>query len=75
MRMALGYKDDPEFIPHVMRHTCVTRLAMNNTPELKMMLWLSHSTPTMVKRYAHLNINHLADAVTLLEGYLATAKC
>ncbi|WP_150149384.1 tyrosine-type recombinase/integrase [Candidatus Enterovibrio escicola] len=73
MRTALGYKDDPEFIPHVMRHTCATRLAMNNTPELKMMLWLGHSTPSMVKRYAHLNVNHLADAVTSLEGYLATA--
>nr|WP_150139590.1 transposase [Candidatus Enterovibrio escacola] len=35
MRTEIGYKDDPEFIPHLMCHTCTTLLAMNNTPDRK----------------------------------------
>ncbi len=73
IRTALGYKYNPECILHVMRHTFATRLAMHNTPELKMMLCRGNLTPSRVKRYAHLNVNHLEDVMISLEGFLAPA--
>ncbi|WP_146679181.1 hypothetical protein [Candidatus Enterovibrio escicola] len=57
----------------IMRYTCATCLVMNDTPKLKILLWLGRSMTCMVKCYSHLNVKHFADAVTFLEGYLSTA--
>ncbi|WP_223824272.1 hypothetical protein [Candidatus Enterovibrio escicola] len=48
-------------------------MVMNDTPKLKILLWLGRSMTCMVKCYSHLNVKHFADAVTFLEGYLSTA--
>ncbi|OOE32861.1 hypothetical protein BZG05_12925 [Salinivibrio kushneri] len=67
MRRELGFENDPCFVPHVMRHTCTTRMASRNITSDKMMEWLGHKSPAMVKRYTHMNITHLQDVRKLLE--------
>ncbi|MPX98230.1 site-specific integrase, partial [Salinivibrio sp. VYel6] len=67
MRRDLGYADDPCFVPHVMRHTCTTRMAARNITSDKMMEWLGHKSPSMVKRYTHMNVTHLQDVRKVMD--------
>ncbi|OOE87031.1 tyrosine-type recombinase/integrase [Salinivibrio sharmensis] len=67
MRREPGFANDPCFVPHVMRHTCTTRMASRNITSGKMMEWLGHKSPAMVKRYTHMNITHLQDIRKLLD--------
>lgn len=69
MRFALGYGNDLEFVPHVMRHTCASRLAMQGTPAQTIALWLGHSTLEMVQRYVKLHACVLASTRDRLEEY------
>jgi len=48
---------------HDLRHTVASRLAMNGHNEGTIAALLRHSTPALVKRYAHLSPSHLKAAV------------
>lgn len=68
MKQDLGFENEKEFVPHMLRHTCATRLAENDIPIQKMMLWLGHKSAAMSMRYNHLNNNTLFDVVKKIEG-------
>lgn len=48
---------------HDLRHTCASWLAQAGVPLHTIGEFLGHSSPSMTKRYAHLQPGHLADAV------------
>ncbi|OOE80079.1 hypothetical protein BZG72_13020 [Salinivibrio sp. PR6] len=68
MRESLGFGSCQEFVPHMMRHTCATRLAENDVSVQKIMLWLGHKTPSMSARYTHMTANSLFGVVKTLDA-------
>jgi integrase len=67
LRHILGKDDDPGFIPHVMRHTCATRLVAAGTPLNEVQAWMGHKVIQTTMRYAHLMPGALNGAVARLE--------
>jgi integrase len=63
--MALDHDD--LFVPHILRHTCASRLAQRGIPLIEIQKWLGHSTILTTMRYSHLAPNSIYDAVTALE--------
>ena len=45
VREALGKLEDPQFVVHMLRHTCASRLAMQDKPAQFIQQWMGHSTP------------------------------
>lgn len=64
-RAAAGLGDDKQAVAHALRHTLATRLAREIDP-FRLQMWLGHSTPTMTKRYTHLNVNDLKTGLDVL---------
>lgn len=67
MRASLGYADDPQFVPHCLRHTCASRLVQRSVPLKVVQEWLGHKTINQTIRYAHLAPANLMAAVAALE--------
>lgn len=65
-RKALGYAKDPHFIPHILRHTCCSRLVQKGAPLKKVQVWLGHKTISTTMRYAHLCPEDIYDLTKLL---------
>lgn len=53
---------------HSLRHTWASHLGINNVPDGQIQTAGGWKTPTMVKRYAHLNVEHLQDLVDAYKG-------
>jgi len=68
LRSVMGMDEDPQFVPHMLRHTCASRLAQRGATIPVLQQWLGHKTITMTMRYAHLAPAHLEDAARLLEA-------
>ncbi|HGV9306077.1 TPA: tyrosine-type recombinase/integrase [Vibrio fluvialis] len=66
MKEALHMDKVKDFVPHIMRHTCASRLASRGVDPHSMMMWLGHGSLKMIERYSHLNPNHLQDVVKLM---------
>ena len=66
-KRALGLKDDKEFIPYALRHTCASRLLQRGTPLDIVSRWLGHSNLQMTMRYAHISLDQLQKAARTLE--------
>ena len=64
---AVGLGEDRQVVPHILRHTCATRLGQANVSPIHMMKWMGHSNLEMTKRYTHLGTNDLKDAANVLE--------
>lgn len=45
--------DDPEFVPHMLRHTCATRLVAAGVGLPQVMKWMGHKSIQVTMRYAH----------------------
>jgi integrase len=60
-------KDDPEVTPHVLRHTCASRLVKAGVPIYTVARWLGHRSVRTTERYAHLSVSDFNDAVAALE--------
>lgn len=54
MRGVLGMKNDPEFTPYCLRHTCCTRLIGRGTDINTVLKWMGHESITTTQGYAHL---------------------
>ena len=52
-------RDDPQVVPHVLRHTCASRLAQSGVDIKRIQEFLGHRTLSMTLRYAHLSPKHL----------------
>lgn len=54
-----GLGTDPQVVPHVLRHTCASRLAQAGVDIKRIQEFLGHRTLAMTLRYAHLAPRHL----------------
>lgn len=69
MRFALGKQDDPQFVVHMLRHTCASRLAMEDKSAQFVQAWMGHATPITTARYMHLAPSKLFEGVSALDGF------
>lgn len=63
-----GLGHDKQVVPHVLRHTCATRLGQGRMDPLRMQQWLGHANLNMTSRYTHLNVSDLKAGVDVLEN-------
>jgi integrase len=64
-------RDDRQVVPHVLRHTCASRLAQSGVDIKRIQEFLGHRTLSMTLRCAHLSPRHLdvcADALNQLNN-------
>ena len=64
----LGYADDPHFVPHILRHTCASRLAQGGANVKLIGDWLGHKSLQVTQKYMVLAPSSLSGAVGLLEA-------
>ena len=67
LRMHLGLEDDPQFVPHILRHTCACRLVQRGVRLEVVRDWLGHKSFAMTLRYARLAPKNLLEAARVLE--------
>jgi integrase len=63
----IGLGDDMQVVPHVLRHTCASRLVQGGIDMRRVQMWLGHQTLQMTMRYAHLATSDLDPCVDVLE--------
>lgn len=66
----VGLGDDSQVVPHILRHTCASRLVQGGIDIRRVQMWLGHQTLQMTMRYAHLATNDLDSCVNVLDGRL-----
>lgn len=69
VRKVMGKEDNPEFIVHMLRHTCASRMAMEDKTAEFIRLWMGHSSPMTTARYMHLAPGKLEEGVKALENF------
>tara|TARA_E500000178_G_scaffold339719_1_gene381597 strand:- start:25233 stop:26276 length:1044 start_codon:yes stop_codon:yes gene_type:complete len=57
-----------DVIPHVMRHTCASRLVQSGVDIRRVQVWLGHGTIAMTMRYSHLAPDDLDVCLEALEN-------
>ncbi|QDB70994.1 tyrosine integrase [Bordetella phage vB_BbrP_BB8] len=67
LRLHLGLTADPQFVVHMLRHTCASRMVQRGVPLKIVQEWMGHATITTTMRYAHLAPSSLAIAKQALE--------
>jgi integrase len=70
IREALGRVDDQDFVFHMLRHTCASRLAMQDKSAMFIMQWMGHSNITTTQIYMHLAPSKMGEGKTALEDYI-----
>lgn len=68
MRNAIGVGDDRQFVVHMLRHTCCTRLLGAGVDIRSVMQWMGHSSLEMTQRYAHFIPSSLDNAADALDN-------
>lgn len=63
----VGLGNDVDVVPHVLRHTCASRLVRRGADIRRVQMWLGHQTLQMTMRYAHLASHDLDVCLPLLE--------
>lgn len=61
-------KGDAEIVPHILRHTCASRLVKATGDLYVVKEWLGHSSIKTTERYAHLDDRALVSALAKLEA-------
>lgn len=69
LRTEMGKDEDPQFVVHMLRHTCASRLAMQDKPAQFIQEWMGHATPLTTARYMHLAPGKLREGKSALEDY------
>ncbi|WP_375567119.1 tyrosine-type recombinase/integrase [Oceaniradius stylonematis] len=67
VKREMGLKDDPQFVPHMLRHTCASRLVQAGIDLRRVQTFLGHQTIQMTLRYAHLATDDLDQCVIALD--------
>lgn len=67
-RAVAGLGRDSQVVPHILRHTCASRLAQNGVDIKRIQEYLGHKTLAMTLRYAHLAPSHLDVCVEALNA-------
>lgn len=65
----VGLGSDAQVVPHILRHTCASRLVQGGIDIRRVQMWLGHQTLAMTMRYAHLATNDLDRCVVVLERH------
>ena len=63
----VGLGAEPDVVPHILRHTCASRLVQGGIDIRRVQTWLGHQTLQMTMRYAHLASGDLDICVPILE--------
>ncbi len=63
----VGLGLDDQVVPHILRHTCASRLVQGGIDIRRVQMWLGHQTLSMTMRYAHLATHDLDSCVKVLE--------
>ncbi|WP_284727886.1 MULTISPECIES: tyrosine-type recombinase/integrase [Alphaproteobacteria] len=63
----VGLGHDKDVVPHILRHTCASRLVQGGIDIRRVQMWLGHQTLSMTMRYAHLASHDLEMCVPVLE--------
>jgi len=66
-KQEVGLGTDPDIVPHILRHTCASRLVQGGIDIRRVQTWLGHQTLQMTMRYAHLASGDLDICVPILE--------
>lgn len=72
-RKQCGFTDDPYVVPHILRHTCASRLVQAGIDLRRVQTFLGHQTIQMTLRYAHLATNDLDQCAVALDTLNAAA--
>lgn len=64
----VGLGADDQVVPHILRHTCASRLVQGGIDIRRVQMWLGHQTLQMTMRYAHLATHDLDGCVIVLEA-------
>jgi len=62
-RFEMNLQDDKEFVFHITRHTCATRLLDAGVDVLVIKEWLGHKRIETTQRYTHVKPSNLQDAL------------
>ena len=62
-------KTDKQVVPHILRHTCASRLVQNGVDLRRVQAFLGHQTIQITLRYAHLSTSDLAICVDALDRF------
>lgn len=63
----IGLGTDDQVVPHILRHTCASRLVQGGIDLRRVQMWLGHQTLQMTMRYSHLATSDLDRCVLVLE--------
>lgn len=66
-KIEVGLGTDDQVVPHILRHTCASRLVRGGIDIRRVQMWLGHQTLQMTMRYAHLATHDLNSCVKVLE--------
>ncbi|MCB1382129.1 MAG: site-specific integrase [Notoacmeibacter sp.] len=69
-----GFGRDADVVPHILRHTCASRLVQGGIDIRRVQMWLGHRTLSVTMRYAHLATNDLDCCVSVLERTAGALK-
>lgn len=64
LKSHMGLSKDSQFVPHILRHTCASRLVQKGVPLMMVQKWLGHESLQSTMRYSHLCPDALFDLVT-----------
>lgn len=67
MKTAMGLEDDPQFIVHMLRHTCASRMVQRGVPLAVVQAWMGHASINTTMRYSHLAPGNLLAGKEALE--------
>ena len=69
VREALGKTKDPDWVTHMLRHTCCSRLVQAGVNLFMVQQWMGHRSLSITQRYAHHGPQHLRNAGAALEEF------
>lgn len=69
LRTKMGMQDDSQFVVHMLRHTCASRMAMANKSAKFIQEWMGHATPLTTDKYMHLAPGKLVEGTEALDNY------
>ena len=70
-RREVGLDTDKQVVPHILRHTCASRLVQAGIDLRRVQSFLGHQSIQMTLRYAHLSTSDLNQCVLALETRVA----
>ncbi len=73
-KMRCGLEEDKLVVPHILRHTCASRLAQSGVDIKRIQDFLGHRTLQMTLRYAHLSPKHLSSCADALTKFRSLEK-